>query len=356
MIYISLILICVSALAAYIISSRVTRPVVAMNEEAKKLAKGDYNVNFSGGSYLETCQLAGTLNYAAEELSKLDTMQKELIGNISHDLRTPLTMIAGYSEVMRDIPGEMTAENMQIVIDETNRLSSLVNDMLDLSRLTGGKREIRRILFSLTECVRETVRRFSKLKSVQGYTVTFTADSDVYVNADETLILQVIYNLVSNAVNYTGDDKSVEILQDVKDGICRITVSDTGDGIPPEKLPYIWDRYYRTGDFHKRAVCGTGLGLSIVKGALILHGAQFGVSSTVGKGSSFWFELPEADAPASARSGGCEPSENGSTPTGTKSIGMSAPDAPESAEAARLNDASSTQDTSADGQQPDIKG
>lgn len=344
MIYISLILICVSALAAYIISSRVTRPVAAMNEEAKKLAKGDYNVNFSGGSYLETCQLAGTLNYAAEELSKLDTMQKELIGNISHDLRTPLTMIAGYSEVMRDIPGEMTAENMQIVIDETNRLSSLVNDMLDLSRLTGGKREIRRTLFSLTECVRETVRRFSKLKSVQGYTVTFTADRDVYVNADETLILQVIYNLVSNAVNYTGDDKSVEILQDVKDGICRITVSDTGDGIPPEKLPYIWDRYYRTGDFHKRAVCGTGLGLSIVKGALILHGAQFGVSSTVGKGSSFWFELPEADAP------------DGSAPTGTKSIGMSAPDAPESAEAARLNDASSTQDTSADGQQPDIKG
>ena len=344
MIYISLILICVSALAAYIISSRVTRPVAAMNEEAKKLATGDYNVNFSGGSYLETCQLAGTLNYAAEELSKLDTMQKELIGNISHDLRTPLTMIAGYSEVMRDIPGEMTAENMQIVIDETNRLSSLVNDMLDLSRLTGGKREIRRILFSLTECVRETVRRFSKLKSVQGYTVTFTADRDVYVNADETLILQVIYNLVSNAVNYTGDDKSVEIRQDVKDGICRITVSDTGDGIPPEKLPYIWDRYYRTGDFHKRAVCGTGLGLSIVKGALILHGAQFGVSSTVGKGSSFWFELPEADAP------------DGSAPTGTKSIGMGAPDAPESAEAARLNDASSTQDTSADGQQPDIKG
>lgn len=348
MIYISLILICVSALAAYIISSRVTRPVTAMNEEAKKLAKGDYNVNFSGGSYLETCQLAGTLNYAAEELSKLDTMQKELIGNISHDLRTPLTMIAGYSEVMRDIPGEMTAENMQIVIDETNRLSSLVNDMLDLSRLTGGKREIRRILFSLTECVRETVRRFSKLKSVQGYTVTFTADRDVYVNADETLILQVIYNLVSNAVNYTGDDKSVEILQDVKDGICRITVSDTGDGIPPEKLPYIWDRYYRTGDFHKRAVCGTGLGLSIVKGALILHGAQFGVSSTVGKGSSFWFELPEADAP------------DGSAPTGTKGTDTSGSAAPDRADTARQSNAAPPlhdipASGEADGQQPDGK-
>lgn len=362
MIYISLILIFVSALAAYIISSRVTRPVTAMNEEAKKLATGDYNVNFSGGSYLETCQLAGTLNYAAEELSKLDTMQKELIGNISHDLRTPLTMIAGYSEVMRDIPGEMTAENMQIVIDETNRLSSLVNDMLDLSRLTGGNREIRKTLFSLTECVRETVRRFSKLKSVQGYTVTFAQDRDVYVNADETLILQVIYNLVSNAVNYTGDDKSVKIRQDVKDGICRITVTDTGDGIPPEKLPYIWDRYYRTGDFHKRAVCGTGLGLSIVKNALILHGAQFGVSSTVGKGSSFWFELPEADAPDSVQSGKSEPSESGGVPTGKKSSDISGCAARENAEAdtAHKSNAASpphglTADCEAAGQQPDGK-
>ena len=106
----------------------------------------------------------------------------------------------------------------------------------------------------------------------------------------------MIYNLVSNAVNYTGDDRKVDIYQSIENGVCRITVCDTGEGIAPEKLPFIWDRYYRTGDFHKRAVVGTGLGLSIVKNALILHGAQFGVSSTVGKGSAFWFELPEAEA------------------------------------------------------------
>lgn len=233
-------------------------------------------------------------------------MQKELIGNISHDLRTPLTMIAGYSEVMRDIPGEMNAENMQIIIDETNRLSSLVNDMLDLSRLTGGKRELKKTLFSLTECVRETVARYSHLKGAQGYVIEFHADREVFVSADETLILQVIYNLVSNAVNYTGDDRKVDIYQSIDNGVCRITVCDTGEGIAPEKLPLIWDRYYRTGDFHKRAVVGTGLGLSIVKNALILHGAQFGVSSTVGKGSAFWFELPEAEAGEN-----CEPEKSG---------------------------------------------
>jgi len=290
--FITLILLFVAAVMAYIISARVTRPVAAMNREAKKLAAGNYDVNFEGGNFLETAELGRTLNYAAEELSRLDTMQKELISNISHDLRTPLTMISGYSEVMRDIPGEMTAENMQIIIDETKRLSTLVDDLLDLSRLTGGSRELKKTVFSLTDCVKSTISRYAHLCEGNGYTISFDGDTDVTVEADEILILQVIYNLISNAINYTGDDKRVHISQTVKDGVCRISVSDTGEGIPPEKLPSIWDRYYRTGDFHKRAVRGTGLGLSIVKGALILHNAPFGVSSTVGVGSTFWFELP----------------------------------------------------------------
>lgn len=294
-VFITLILLVVAAGMAYIISARVTKPVAAMNKEAKKLAEGNYSVDFNGGNFRETCELAGTLNFAAGELSKLDTMQKELISNISHDLRTPLTMISGYSEVMRDIPGEMTAENMQIIIDETKRLSTLVNDMLDLSRLSGGSRQIKKTVFSLTECVRSTIGRYAHLSERDGYSITFECSEDVLVLADEILILQVIYNLISNAINYTGEDKKVIIAQSVSDGICRITVSDTGEGIPKEKLPHIWDRYYRTGDFHKRAVSGTGLGLSIVKNALILHHAPFGVSSTVGEGSDFWFELPVLD-------------------------------------------------------------
>ncbi len=293
LLYLSAILLVVSAALSLFISKKIASPVMKMNEEAKKLAAGRYDVNFDGGSFRETEELGNTLNFAAGELSKLDTMQKELIANISHDLRTPLTMINGYGEVMRDIPGEMTAENMQIIIDETARLSSLVNDMLDLSRLSGGTRELKKTLFSVTEAVRQTVERYSHLTLSDGYSIAFAPDREVYVEADEILILQVIYNLVSNAINYTGEDKKVYISQTVTDGICRISVSDTGEGIPEEKLPLIWDRYYRTGDYHKRAVSGTGLGLSIVKNALLLHGASFGVSSTVGRGSTFWFELPD---------------------------------------------------------------
>lgn len=291
LIYISLILIAVAAAASIIIARRITKPVAAMNEEAKKLASGNYDVNFAGGEYLETLQLAGTLNYAASELSKLDTMQKELIANISHDLRTPLTMIAGYSEVMRDIPGEMSRENMQIIIDETHRLSSLVNDMLDLSRLTGGQRELHLSSFSLTQCISDTVSRFAHLRAAEGYDISFESNGDIYVEADETLILQVLYNLISNAVNYTGSDKKVYVRLTAESGMCRVSVTDTGDGIPAEKLPLIWDRYYRAGDYHKRGIVGTGLGLSIAKNALVLHGAPFGVTSTMGEGSTFWFEM-----------------------------------------------------------------
>ena len=291
----TVILLVVSGIMAYCISAKFTKPVAAMNEEAKKLALGNYDVNFRGGEFRETAELGKTLNYAAKELSKLDTMQKELIANISHDLRTPLTMISGYSEVMRDIPNEMTPENIQIIIDETQRLTSLVNDMLDLSRLSGGKRDLKKTVFSLTDCVLQTVERFSHLKEKEGYTITFQQDGNVFVCADKVMILQVIYNLITNAINYSGKEKQVTISQSVSDGICRISVTDTGEGIPQEKLPFIWDRYYRASDFHKRGIIGTGLGLSIVKNALVMHGAQFGVSSKVGCGSTFWFELPCTD-------------------------------------------------------------
>ncbi len=293
------ILLVVSAVMAYVISSKMTSPVASMNREAKKLALGNYNVNFQGGEFRETAELGTTLNYAAGELSKLDALQKELIANISHDLRTPLTMISGYSEVMRDIPGEVTPENMQIIIDETRRLSSLVNDMLDLSRITSGSRGPNKTLFSLTQCVRDTIERFSHLREGDGYSFSFVADEEIYVEADQVLILQVLYNLICNAVNYTGVDKHVIVQQTRSGQTCRISVTDTGEGIDKEKLPLIWDRYYKASDFHKRGVAGTGLGLSIVKNALLLHGAPFGVSSKKGEGSTFWFELQAVQNPES---------------------------------------------------------
>ena len=249
-------------------------------------------MEFSGKGYLETRELAATLNYASNELSKVDRLQKELIANISHDLRTPLTLIQGYGEIMRDLPGENTPENMQVLIDETARLSELVNDLLDLSRIQSGARIPQSEVFDLTDAVREVWSRYDTLIKHRGYHLEFISNGSVFVSADRGMILQVIYNLINNAINYTGEDKCVKVLQTVKNDSVQISVSDSGEGIQPDDLPLIWDRYYKVDKVHRRAMIGTGLGLSIVKEILEKHHASYGVSSLPGEGSTFWFELP----------------------------------------------------------------
>lgn len=276
---------------ALIISKTVCKPLREMGKSAERLARGDYNANFSGGAYRESQELAEALNYAAGELSKADKLQKELVANISHDLRTPLTMIKGYSEVMRDIPDENTPENVQVIIDEAERLTSLVNDMLDISRLRSGSRKPNYEEFNLTQTVRDVMSRYVKLTEHDGYSVAFDFDKEIYVRADRTMILQVIYNLINNAINYTGDDKYVKVVQSHENGKVRISVSDTGEGIAKDDMPLVWDRYYKVDKIHKRAKVGTGLGLSIVKGVLEAHNAAYGLNSKIGEGSTFWFEL-----------------------------------------------------------------
>ncbi len=272
-------------------SLRIAKPISKTNNAAKELAKKNYNVDFNARGYLEVEELNDTLNYAKTELAATEKLQKELIANISHDLRTPLTMITGYGEVMRDLPGENTPENIQIIIDEATRLSSLVNDLLDLSKLQSGSIQPEKTQFCLTDSIEDIFSRYSKLKEQDGYNIVFENSEKVYVYADELKISQVIYNLMNNAVNYAGEDKTVIVTQRVKNRKVIIEVTDHGEGIPAEKLEYIWDRYYKFDKEHKRGVIGTGLGLSIVKGILDAHNARYGVRSTIGKGSTFWFEL-----------------------------------------------------------------
>ena len=236
-------------------------------------------------------RIAKPISNTNTELAATEKLQKELIANISHDLRTPLTMITGYGEVMRDLPGENTPENIQIIIDEATRLSTLVNDLLDLSKIQSGSIQPEKSEFCLTDSIKNIFTRYAKLKEQDGYNILFESDEDVYIFADELKISQVIYNLVNNAVNYVGEDKTVIVTQKVNGKKVLIEVTDHGDGIPPEKLEYIWDRYYKVDKEHKRGVIGTGLGLSIVKGILDSHKARYGVRSTLGKGSTFWFEL-----------------------------------------------------------------
>lgn len=291
-VWIAVILLVCAGIMVVLLYRHISSPLVSMNEEAKKLASGDYNVTFPEKGYRETRELAKTLNYASNELSRVDRLSKELIANISHDLRTPLTMIKGYSEIMRDLPGENTPENMQVVIDETTRLSDLVNDLLDISKIQSGARQAELAPFDLTAALEEVMYRYDTFVRHKGYQISIDATEHVWVNADRGMLLQVLYNLINNAINYTGADLTVRVKQTVTDGRVRISVTDTGEGIPPDQMPLIWDRYYKVDKIHKQAMIGTGLGLSIVKEILSVHDAAYGVDSTIGEGSTFWFELP----------------------------------------------------------------
>ena len=288
----TIVLTIVSGMMANALAKNLSQPIADVNRAAKRLTAGEYDVEFTGENYREIYELSDTLNRTAEDLRRTDRMQKELIANISHDLRTPLTLITGYCEMMRDMEGENTPENMQVVLDETARLSALVSDLIDLSKYQSGAQKLTIESTDLDFLLLETVERYRKLLDGQGYTFVYESVGPTFVHCDKKRILQVVYNLVNNAVQYAGEDKTVTLtLAPVESCRMRVTVSDRGEGIAKEDLSLIFDRYYKVDKVHKRAVTGTGLGLSIVKGILEAHGASYGVESTLGEGSSFWFEL-----------------------------------------------------------------
>ena len=274
-----------------LMAKSISDPIEKMNEKAKVLAQGKYDIDFDSVGYKEINELSDTMTYAANELSKLEKLRQEFIANVSHDLRTPLTMIGGYAEVMRDIPGENSAENAQVIIDETKRLSNMVSDVLNLSKAQSGLTKLNKHTYNLTNSINTIIQNVSELLRNEGFTVKFEYDKEVDINADETLINQCFYNLLINALSNSVDKKDVIVKQTVNDNKVRVEVTDFGKGIASEDIPYIWERYYKNNDNRIKAVKNTGLGLSIVKTFVNLHGGECGVESEKDKGSTFWFEI-----------------------------------------------------------------
>lgn len=281
-------------------SNKISGPIIRINNSAKSLSQGKFDAKIGKRDYMEIKQLAGTLSEASKEIAKSDDLRRELMSNISHDLRTPLTMIKAYAEMIRDISGdnpEKREKHLKVIIDETDRLSSLVTDILDLSKLQAGVAKLNIEEFNLSENVSGVVSRFEVIRYNEGITVDLQAEENICISADISKIDQVVYNLINNAVTYVGEDKTVFVrLFRKENGIVRFEVEDHGEGISPENLPYIWDRYYKVSErsaTHKRAKMGSGIGLSIVKSVLEQHGFKYGAESSLGKGSKFWFEAPE---------------------------------------------------------------
>lgn len=298
-IQIQLIAVCLLTLAVAVVisvfvSRKIAKPVTSLSKEAKKLAKGNYSLDYPNPSGLqEVDELVDTLKYSATELERTEKLQKDLVANISHDLRTPLTLIQGYAELMRDIPPENNVKNLGVIIDEVKHLSSLVNDVLDLSKLQSGTAEFKDEQFDLISLTEEIITRYSDLCESDGFTFTLKKpEGKVIVNADVKKITSVIHNLLSNAVKYTGEDKTVHVIIETAENKVRLAVRDTGAGIPEDKIKDIWQRYYKidSSESHTRTKVGSGIGLAIVKSVLDHYVAEYGVKSSE-NGSIFWFIL-----------------------------------------------------------------
>ena len=298
--YITFIVLAFALVLAIYLSSRLTKPIENITASAHKLSKGNFNVKFNGGNFTETIELAKVLNTASYEMEQSDFYQKEIIANVSHDLKTPLTMIKSYAEMIMDISGDdpvRREEHLNVIISETDRLNKLVTDMMESSKLQSNSIVLEKEYFDIVEVAREAYESFRILNDQEGYKINFRPSKPAYVYADKNRISQVIHNFVSNAVKYSGDEKFVEIELKRTSKKVTIHVIDHGIGIPKDAIPHVWDRYYRSSANHERKIEGTGLGLSISKGVLSLHNANYGVNSEEGKGSDFWFELPIAKEP-----------------------------------------------------------
>ncbi len=292
----TLIVIVLASIVSLIISSLLSRPIVDMNAEAGKLADADYSCHFEGGNFTETGELARSLNDATERLSKIDELRKDLIANVSHDIKTPLTSIRAYAEMIRDISGdkpEKREEHLNVIISEADYLDHLVVDMSELSKLQSGAYVLNRTNFDIAAVIREVVRLNAVMIDESNLQVHIECRPELIVFGDKTKITEVIYNFLSNAVKHSEKGKNITIRAFVKEDeeTIRVEVQDEGEGIPEDQLPLIWDRYQKSSRSFSRSMSSTGLGLSIVKAILDSHHAEYGVISEVGKGSLFWFEL-----------------------------------------------------------------
>ena len=297
LIIVSIVVLLLSIVVAYFISKRLSNPIIKISKAAKLISKGKLKTNFDSGSDIkELVDLTNALNDMKDELSKTEELQRDLMANVSHDLKTPLTMIKAYAELILDIninDKEKCKNNLNIIIEEVNRLNNLVNDILTLTKVESNLDNLSKSEFDLINLIKRIVKQHNIYVIRDGYSIEFIHDNidKLVINADKKKIEQVIYNLLNNALNYTGEDKKVIIKVEDDDKDYTIMVIDSGKGIDKKEIDHIFDRYYRSKKNHKRYVYGTGLGLSIVKNILLLHNYPYGVKSIKNKGTTFYFKI-----------------------------------------------------------------
>ncbi|HRU98693.1 MAG TPA: HAMP domain-containing sensor histidine kinase [Ruminococcus sp.] len=292
LIWVTLLSIIIAFVLALFMSKSFSKPVAQLNEKAHKLGEKDDDVDFNEGFCIELDELNTTLDTTSEKLKKNRDFQNELLANVSHDLRTPLTMIKGYAEMIRDISREdekQCAEDVAVIVEEADRLTALVNEILEYSELQMSDSETVMNDVVLSDTVTSVADSFEKLYSKEGYVFERNIADNIHVKGNAARLQRAVYNLLDNAVRHAGEDKWTGVSLRTEKGNVIIEISDHGSGIAADELEHIWDRYYTRRQRSGRGV--SGLGLAIVKQIVSQHNGICRAESVVGTGSVFSIEL-----------------------------------------------------------------
>ena len=296
MLYSALAALGTSLLLGYWMSRALSRPIKEMSSAAARLARGDFTSRVEVMSNDEMGELARSFNNMAEELSRLENMRREFVANVSHELRTPLTSIQGFIQALID--GTVSEEGarekyLKLIRGEVVRMNRLINDLLDLSRLESGKVQMELAPLDIREIADSAVSAMDFRAHERNVSLrNLIPEGLPPVLADGDRIEQVFMNLLDNAITATRPGGYVELsAREAKEEI-YVSVADTGHGIPPEELPFIWERFYKVDKARTRSeAIGTGIGLAIVKQIIEAHGGEVSAESEPGRGSKFTFSL-----------------------------------------------------------------
>lgn len=289
-----------AVIAVYFITERIVRPLRTMTGAAKKFAKGDFSSRVTVYGHDEVSELAEAFNNMAESLDNFENMRNSFLANVSHDLRTPMTTISGFIDGITSgaIPPEKHAYYLGVISDEVHRLSRLVTELLDISRLESGERKFNFENFDVAEMARVILISFEQKIEEKKLDVIFESESDeMLVVADKDAIHQVLYNLCHNAVKFSrvGGKLAISLTRTENQKI-RISVYDEGQSINLEDLDLVFDRFYKTDKSRGVDKSGVGLGLYICKTIIDAHSEEIHAESPNDNGCEFWFTLKDADS------------------------------------------------------------
>ena len=279
-----------------------TRPIAELNEGIVEMTRGDFSNRVRVRGHNEFAQLAVAFNMMCERIENLDKARSQFVSNASHELKTPLSTMKILIETLMyqdPMDPDMTREFLGDINKEIDRLNSVIGDLLTLVSMDGGEKKLETKPVAVADILGDNVRRLQPLAREKGIEMTASLrDQTATVDGDASRLTQVFYNLMDNAIKYTGRGGSVRVEMSRRDKKVIVKVIDTGIGIPREDQLHIFDRFYRVDKARSRETGGTGLGLSIVRQIVLLHGGTVTVSSEEEKGSTFTVELPESGAKA----------------------------------------------------------